>query len=210
MATWGARSGSAEIPGRQARRSSRSDRDRERVRLMPAALPEIERALGTFPSPPWLMASAHENRRGGVMVTRVMRAADAPPCVCVSVPTGQKLATLIRDSRSFALSLVDRSNRLLMRKFSGDESVGIAGAGDAFELLEVRTLATGSPMLAKAPVALDCEVVRHFDLEADHEIYVGLVLGAFVNGAPVTQAEALAAVGDPHAGGPAITGGQAS
>lgn len=209
MGTWGARSSSAEIPGRQARRSTRSDRDRDRLRVSHAALPDIERALGTLPAPTWLMSAAFENRRGGVVVTRVMRASDSPPCVCVAVPTGQKLATLIRDSRAFALSAVDRTHRLLMKKFAGEESVGVAGAGDAFDLLEVRTLVTGAPLLTRATVALDCEVIRHFDLEADHEVYVGMVLGAYASGAPLSSDAALATVSDLRAGGSALTGDEA-
>jgi flavin reductase (DIM6/NTAB) family NADH-FMN oxidoreductase RutF len=205
MAGWNARGGAADIPGRQARRSSRSDRDRDRFRVSPAALPEIERALGTLPAATWVMTSAHENRRGGVVVTRVMRGADEPPCVCVAVPTGQKLATLIRDSRAFGLCVVDRGNRLLMKKFAGEESVGVSGAGDAFDLLETRTLVSGSPLLARSPVALDCEVIRHFDLEADYEIYVGSVLGAFVNGEAVAQGQVVGALsGELRSGGAAL------
>jgi flavin reductase (DIM6/NTAB) family NADH-FMN oxidoreductase RutF len=51
-------------------------------------------------------------------------------------------------------------------------------------MLETRTLVTGSPLLGRSIVALDCEVLRHVDLEADFEIYVGQVLSAFV-GTPV-------------------------
>lgn len=41
---------------------------------------------------------------------------------------------------------------------------------------------TGSPVLLRSIVAFDCEVVRHFDLEADHELFVGQVLASRMYG----------------------------
>jgi flavin reductase (DIM6/NTAB) family NADH-FMN oxidoreductase RutF len=134
------------------------------------------------------MTACHENKRQGLIVTRVMKAADEPACVCIAVPAGQRLATLIRDSHSFALCMVDGASRLMQKKFGPEET------SDPFDMMEVRTLVTGSPILVRSLMALDCEVLRHLDLEADHEIYVGQVLSAFVNGAVASPATALAAL----------------
>lgn len=186
MSTWGLASNSTQdTAGRHARREDRPERDRPRV-VPQSALPDIERALALLPGVTCVMTAAFENRRAGIMVSRVMRCADEPACVCVAVPTGQRLATLIRDSRSFALCMVERSNRLLMKKFADTDDV----PGDPFDMLEVRTLVTGSPVLVRASMSLDCEVMRHLDLEADHEIYVGQVLSAAIHGAPVHTAHA--------------------
>lgn len=209
MTTWGlAKTDTAHVPGRHARRDDRSERDR--VRVVPqAALPDILRALDLLPAATCIMTAAFETRRTGILVSRVMKCSDEPACVAVAVPTGRKLAMYIRDSHSFAINLVDRSQRLLMRKFGDDDSIPGAAAitaGDPFDLLEVRTLVTGSPVLARAIVSLDCEVVRHYDLEADHEIYVGLVLATHFGtpGSPV--AAAVPAVPASHPGEPAGRG----
>jgi len=142
---------------------------------------ELSRAFALMPTVPAVMTSAFEQKRGGVMVGRVMVCADEPPCIAVALHKGHRLATLVRDSHSFCLNLVDPKGRLLIKKFEhGSEP-------DTFELLEHRTIATGAPALGRALACLDCDVMRHFDLEADHEMYIGLVVGAWVPGraAPV-------------------------
>lgn len=191
MATWGparefGRDAGLEGPGasRRPRRQDRSDRERERDRVLqivPEAIPDIERAVGMLPTSSCLMTSGFENRRSGILVSRVMRCSGSPVCVCVAVPIGQRLATLIRDSRAFALCAVDRGNRLLMRKFAEDDGGLTAPSNsDPFDTLETMTLVTGSPILKRSSMVLDCQVIRHMDLESDHEIYVGMVLNARV------------------------------
>jgi flavin reductase (DIM6/NTAB) family NADH-FMN oxidoreductase RutF len=62
---------------------------------------------------------------------------------------------------------------LLLKKFDDD-----APEDDPFDSFSVCGLKTGSPILTCAIAAIDCEVARHFDLEADHELYVGQVMDA--------------------------------
>lgn len=188
MSSWGmARSGPADGSSRYARRDRpERERDRERVRQVNReAIPDIHRALAQLPTATFVMTACFENKRNGMIVTRVMKAADDPACVCVAVPSGQRLATLIRDSHAFGLCMIDSTSRLMQKKFGAEESA------DPFDMLEVRTLVTGSPLLTRSVVSLDCEVLRHLDLEADHEIYVGQVLSAVVRGTTVTPAEVL-------------------
>lgn len=185
MASWGIRVGVSEIPGRSAR-VERGERERDRARMLAVkrALPDIERALASFPSALGVMTSAFEHRRSGIVVSRIMRCASEPPCVAIAVPSGQRLATLIRDSRTFGLCLIDRGNRVLMKRF------GEMGSTEAFDILDQRSLPSGSPLIAGASVALDCEVIRHMDLEADHELYVGIVTFAIMQGTEVSPVAA--------------------
>lgn len=192
MNSWGiARNDPTDSPSRYARRDRpERERDRERVRHVNRdAIPDIQRALAQLPTAAFVMTACYENKRNGMIVTRVMKAADDPACVCVSVPAGQRLATLIRDSHAFGLCMVDPTSRLMHKKFGTEEST------DPFDMMEVRTLVTGSPLLLRSPILLDCEVLRHLDLEADHEIYVGQVLSAVVRGEPVNPADAVAGLG---------------
>ncbi|GEM_PF-1783361 len=143
---------------------------------------EVAKALSLLPHVPAVMTSAFELKRAGMLVDRVMLCANEPPCVAVAVPKGHRLSTLIRDSHSFALNFVDPKQRLLIKKFEcGSE-------GDAFDLLESRKIVTNAPCLARAQACLDCDVMRHFDLEADYEMYIGMVLGAWVPSAPTELA----------------------
>ncbi len=188
MSSWGmARSGPADGSSRYARRDRpERERDRERVRQVNRdAIPDIQRALAQLPTATFVMTACFENKRNGMIVTRVMKAADDPACVCVAVPSGQRLATLIRDSHAFGLCMIDPGSRLMHKKFGAEETA------DPFDMLEVRTLVTGSPLLSRCTISLDCEVLRHLDLEADHEIYVGQVLSAVVHGTTVNPADAM-------------------
>jgi flavin reductase (DIM6/NTAB) family NADH-FMN oxidoreductase RutF len=190
MNSWGvARTSATDSPSRYGRRPDRleRERDRERVRqVCREAIPEIRRALAQLPTATFVMTASHENKRNGMIVTRVMKAADEPACVCVAVPSGQRLATLIRDSHAFGLCMIEPTSRLLYKKFGAEESA------DPFDMLEVGKLVTSSPILTRSLMALDCEVLRHVDLEADHEIYVGQVLSAVVRGEAVSPTDALA------------------
>lgn len=51
---------------------------------------------------------------------------------------------------------------------------------DPFDAIPVETLVTGCPCIKRSIAVLDCEVVRHLDLEADCELFVGQVLSARV------------------------------
>ncbi len=141
-------------------------------------LSEIERALPLLPTGLCVVTSAFEARRVGLLAQWVMRCASEQPLVAVALRTGSRMAPLIRDSRSFAVCLIDRNATLLLRKFEEAENV----RGDQFDSFDVMVLTTGSPILRKAVAALDCHVVRHVDLEADHELYVGQVVAARVFG----------------------------
>lgn len=150
----------------------------EAIAPMSGLCTELSCALSLLPAVPAVMTSAFENKRSGILAQRVMLCAEEPPCLAIAVPKGHRIATLVRDSHSFCLNLVDPKQRLLVKKFEhGCEA-------DAFELLEHRTLSTGAPCLARALACLDCEVMRHFDLEADHEIYIGQIMKTWVPSKP--------------------------
>ncbi|MCA9299278.1 MAG: flavin reductase, partial [Phycisphaerales bacterium] len=113
-----------------------------------------------------------------VMVHSVQPCAIEPLLVSVSVRKGHSIEPLIRDSHAFALCALHPDDKLIPRKFAEHEAPD--HPGDPFDSLPTRILQTGSPVLERATVALDCEVVRHFDLEADHELYVGHVVAALI------------------------------
>ena len=124
------------------------------------------------------MTSAYDGNRSGMIVRWVQRCASEPLLISVAVKKCHSLEPLIRDSRGFALNLIDESDRLLLKKF--DNYNAPDEHGDQFDALDVNTWATGSPILSRARVALDCEVMRHLDLEADCELFIGQVIDAKV------------------------------
>ena len=141
---------------------------------------ELAEALAQLPTATYVLTSAHDGDRAGVLVEWVAPAANEPLLVSVSVLKGHSIEPLIRDSHAFALCRIDPGDRLMLKKFAVHSAPD--ERSDPFDSMSVRTLATGSPVIDRSGVALDCEVVRHFDLEADHELYIGHVVAARVGG----------------------------
>ncbi|MFZ4575237.1 MAG: flavin reductase family protein [Phycisphaerales bacterium] len=134
---------------------------------------DAELALDAIPRCKFVMTAQHENRRSGVIVKWVAGCSDTPPLISVSLRKGHWIVPLIRDSRAFALCSIAPTDRLAQKKFA--ESARPRD-GDQFDVLGADRLTTGAPVLPGSALVLDCEVSRHIDLEADHELYIGLVV----------------------------------
>lgn len=158
------------------------DTRKGRTDTTPGDPAEIVRALKALPDGAYLMTSAFEDERAGVMVRGVLGASIDPPLIVVASRKGHAIDPIIRDARCFALGLVDAEDRLLRKqfRFSGTAASARANpsAGDPFDNFPDMRLTTGSPILDRCKVWLDCEVSRHVDLEGDYELFVGLVIAA--------------------------------
>lgn len=154
----------------------------------------IEDVLSCFQSPQALMTAEFEGERAGVLVRSIQVCSADPVLVSIVVPRGHAIDPLIRDSHSFAICLLGEKDRLVGRKFVLETKPEGATdpdepREDPFDAFRVSTLMTGSPIIDRCSAVLDCDVVRHFDLETDHEIYVGQVVAArvFSQGWAVSQ-----------------------
>lgn len=134
----------------------------------------IAQALEQLRGDVFVMTSAFEDQRAGIVVLSVFQCAAEPPLICAAVRKGHPIEPLIRDSHCFALCRVDPSQKLVLKKFAVDPTED----EDPFDSFTLTRLTSHAPILAQSTLALDCEVVRHFDLEADHELFVGQVLAA--------------------------------
>lgn len=128
----------------------------------------------------YIMTAAYEDQRHGMRVLSVQQCGIEPRLIAVAARKGHPIEPIVRDSHAFAVCKVHESQKLVLRKFSTDPDPEDT---DPFDAFNVETLRTGSPVLARSLAVFDCEVVRHFDLEADHEIFVGLVIAARVSAA---------------------------
>ncbi|RMH30735.1 MAG: flavin reductase [Planctomycetota bacterium] len=150
--------------------------------------PVIARALQVLPEGLYLMTSAYDGERAGMLVHSVMRASVAPPLIVVAARKGHAIDPIIRDSRCFAVGLVDPEDKLIRKRFQYAESSvsarGETNAPDPFDTFPDRTLVTGSPILDRCRVWMDCQIVRHVDLETDYELFVGLVVSARIKDQP--------------------------
>lgn len=142
---------------------------------------ETRCALELVPLGCYVLTSAHEGRRAGVVALSVQLCATEPQLISVAVRKGHVIEPIIRDSHAFAICRIAPDDKLTTRKFAD----GIAIEGDPFDSLAIENLVTTAPVLKRAIMAIDCEVIRHFDMEADCELYVGKVLaGRVYQGTP--------------------------
>jgi 3-hydroxy-9,10-secoandrosta-1,3,5(10)-triene-9,17-dione monooxygenase reductase component len=139
----------------------------------------LTQAIGQIPSGLFILTAAYNGSRSGVLVAWVQQCATKPPLVMAAVSTTMPVVPLIRDSRCFALCQVAAEDRLLTHKFNGTAM----DHEDPFLSLPVTVSPNGAPILQGALSWLDCEVIRHIDLESDYGLYVGRVRhGGMLNG----------------------------
>jgi len=131
----------------------------------------IANALSMLPAGSFLMTSAYDGKRAGQVVRSVQVCSEVPTLICVAARKGHSISPLIRDSHAFVICVLSPEDAGMLRRF--DREWAPDEIGDAFDALPVEVLASGAPALKRAMASIDCQVVRHFDLEADHELYIG-------------------------------------
>ena len=131
-------------------------------------------ALARIPHADFLLTARLGEARDGLIVRRVQICGTNPAMVLIAMEKGHALSPLIRDSRTFGLALLGTQGRLLARLFGSQRTLG----DDPFLALPMKEGVLGAPIVTRAEAWYDCEVVRHFDVESNYEVYVGLVRSA--------------------------------
>jgi flavin reductase (DIM6/NTAB) family NADH-FMN oxidoreductase RutF len=131
----------------------------------------LDRGHGCVP----LLASHFNGKRGGLIATSVQLCGDSPPLVCIAIRKGYNVDLFMRDSRTFAVSFIPAADRVLIRRlgvlYTPDSTT------DPFDGVAFERLISGAPVLQRCAAALDCQVFRQMDLETDHQLIIGTVLG---------------------------------
>lgn len=144
--------------------------DRRRMRRVLWALPQGLYVLGT----------AAGGRRNLMTVSLVTQACVDPPMVAVAVERAAWSHELLTEGGVFALSLLDRQDRALVRRFVKPVAEGPAPGELGGEPVEEAL--TGAPVLRRALGFLDCRVAERLEL-GTHGLFVGEVLAAGEDGA---------------------------
>lgn len=157
----------------------------------------ISALLRQIPCGLFVLTAAHDGLRAGVLTRWVQPCSRRPPMVMVSIATGLAIEPVIRDSRGFAICQIPADDRLLRRRFAVPQD----RSEDPFITLPHRDCPSGAPVPERAMSYLDCQLVRHVDLEADHRLYVGRVVHAGICRAGSTPAvevngESIGVLGD--------------
>lgn len=138
---------------------------------VPADRDSIASILDLIPNGHFVLTAAHGEARCGALVRWVQQCAKSPPMLMVAIEKGQALSAIIRDSRGFAICQVHRDDRILRRMIPRMPENGV----DPFLSIPHLRTPSGAPVPLRAMSWFDCELARHVDIEADTEIYVGVV-----------------------------------
>jgi flavin reductase (DIM6/NTAB) family NADH-FMN oxidoreductase RutF len=133
------------------------------------------RVLWTMPSGLYIVGSRSGERRNGMTCNWVTQLGFDPKLLGVSVEKDAVTHELISEGAAFALCIVDREDRAIVRKFTKPVEVDV----------EARTLngfpfhdgATGAPILDQAVAYADCEVRSTVDV-GSHTLFLGEVVDA--------------------------------
>jgi flavin reductase (DIM6/NTAB) family NADH-FMN oxidoreductase RutF len=133
------------------------------------------RVLWTMPSGLYVIGSRAGGRRNLMTANWATQVSFAPKLVAVSVEKDALTAQLITEGRVFSLSVVDRDDRAIVRKFvKPAEYDEASGTLNGFAIHEATT---GAPILDQALAYVDCEVRERVPV-GDHDLFVGEVLDA--------------------------------
>jgi flavin reductase (DIM6/NTAB) family NADH-FMN oxidoreductase RutF len=142
------------------------------------------RVLWSFPTGLFVVGSAGEidgEARHNLMTANlVMQVATDPKLVAVAVETGALTARLVETGRSFSVSVLDRADRAVVRRFVKpvtDVRCDAAGRPERMADEEVLVAGTGAPILVRAVAWVDCSLTDLLAL-GSHVLAIGEVVGA--------------------------------
>jgi flavin reductase (DIM6/NTAB) family NADH-FMN oxidoreductase RutF len=128
-----------------------------------------------------ILTAQFEREANGLTATAVCSVTADPPQILACVNREASAHSLITRSRCFVVNFLSDEHEDRARRFSQAKLAG----KERFAGISWVTMATGSPAMADAIVALDCNVNKHV-ICGTHAIYVGKVVDVRVrNAAPL-------------------------
>lgn len=154
---------------------------------------QTQDALSRLPVGRHLLTAGYGQSRNALVIHRISLGADDPPTVILAVRKGHALSPLIRDSGRFGIAEIGVADDMLVRMFREPASLQDE---DPFlgHALVPGPLQVDIPIPERAVSWLSCELLRHLDIEADHEVYIGRIVDQGVNAKLVANEIANAAM----------------
>ena len=134
---------------------------------------DFRAALGSWAAGVTVVTTRQDNVVYGITASSFSSLSLDPPLVLVCIANSNKLATMVQETKRFAVSILATHQEDVSAYFakSGREPV------ERFEDFGTIELHTGSPIIEGALAHLDCELEMAV-MGGDHTIAVGRVLGA--------------------------------
>ena len=122
------------------------------------------RVFWTMPSGLYVLGSTDKaERRNGMTINWVTQVSLDPKWIAVSVEQAAFTHELVVAGGCFSVSIIDREDRAIVRKFTKPVDVDLAASTlNGFPFVE---RVTGAPILAQAVGFLDCEVREKLESE---------------------------------------------
>ena len=143
------------------------------------------RLLWALPTGLYVLGSRHGDRRNLMTASFVTQVATDPKLVATSVEAGSVTAGLVTGAGVFALTMLGRGERAVVRRFvkpAADVEVDEESGRGTMSGEPVVRAPSGAPVLAVAGAWLDCAVRHRLEL-GSHVLFVGEVTDCGV-GAP--------------------------
>ena len=135
------------------------------------------RLLWALPTGLYVLGSRHGDRRNLMTVSWVAQVATDPKLVAASVEAGSVTGGLVSASGRFALTMLGRGERTVVRRFvkpAADVEVDEGTGRGTMSGVPVVGAPSGAPVLAAAGAWLDCDVRHRVEL-GSHLLFVGEV-----------------------------------
>jgi flavin reductase (DIM6/NTAB) family NADH-FMN oxidoreductase RutF len=134
------------------------------------------RVLWRMPTGLYLLGSRRGDERHMMTANLAVQLAMTPKVVGVSVERSAHSWELVHETGAFALSMLLREDRAVVRRFvKRPEHDAAAGTLAGFVYHDAPE--TGAPVLSSAAAFLDCRVVEELDL-GSHTLFAGEVVAA--------------------------------
>ena len=144
------------------------------------------RILWSMPSGLYVLGTQAEGRRNLMTLNWATQVAVDPKLVAVSVETAAVTHGLLHEGRAFALSILPRSERAIVRKFV--KPLEDDGAADSLAGHPLLPGIDGPPVLAVAAAWLRCNIRQEVPC-GSHSIFIGEVIDC--GGDPAEDLEVL-------------------
>ena len=133
------------------------------------------RVLWKMPSGLYVLGSRAGDRRNGMTLNWATQVGMEPKLLGVGILKSAFTHELVSEGRVFALSILDREDRAIVRKFV--KPVEVDAEAKTLNGFPFHDGPSGAPILDQAVAYLDCEVRQAVDC-GDHTFFIGEVVEA--------------------------------
>ncbi len=128
------------------------------------------KAVGKIATGLFVLTAGSGEAASATLVSFVQQLSFEPLCIGVSLHNGRSIGQLIEENRGFVINVCHAGDKNLLRRFARH---ALSGA-EAFDGLATRRLDNGGVILLDACAYLWCDFSHKVDLQADHDLYIGI------------------------------------